>query len=656
MVRPTQQSSTKRKRKSNDLIWARDGDHKNAQEHPAYILENCNEEVTSKNDNDDDEVWVEWSSNGTVACIPKSRISTAGLSSRRRRTTNNDTKQPAVNDVQQTISNEQKNAPSKKQSNDSQSKSINNSTAATLKKVEDSKLDDKRIPHQILVEGCGIPEMNGTYHLDCGVERVYIKSGEWKGEVEDFLVYRSLDSHDKHTHWYIGIYRGGYIPSARFYKAANNTEQPTVNGWTKVDHGVDPAPTLKYVYKTTDNNIASSVSDSTKVKKEDSTKVKEEMYGGETDDEDKKIAAVPTPVVSSQLKKKEYDEDTDEDTPDTVQSTQVKVKEEAGEDTDEDAVPDSVHSAQVKQEHDEESTDDEGIAPDPILSTRVKTEEEETDDEGTPASAKEKPTRVLQKRWICDVCKVKWFLDFSEAVEHEKTCQYVGPSPSLSRSSDTNESGDDGEDRKIAASQAADEEKDTKNDESISAWDSDNEEYDETAKVYLWCDAVDRILLVPYNYYLFFKKLELCRTWGDIRKLCGKDHYYHFEDMYKEKRIYEYNSDFDEDSCNKKFIEDEMTDDKSVCIDDFDHSWRDLPYGMFPPVIEQVMWDGAASQKRHDWMYDYGENGENSLCGERWLQFNSEDKEKIFKKIEELGCTVKYHPQLGKEFKTIHNM
>jgi len=42
-------------------------------------------------------------------------------------------------------------------------------------------------------------------------------------------------------------------------------------------------------------------------------------------------------------------------------------------------------------------------------------------------------TKVLQKRWICDVCKVKWFLDFNEACEHEKNCH--GPSPTLSRSS-----------------------------------------------------------------------------------------------------------------------------------------------------------------------------------------------------------------------------
>lgn len=30
--------------------------------------------------------------------------------------------------------------------------------------------------------------------------------------------------------------------------------------------------------------------------------------------------------------------------------------------------------------------------------------------------------KILQKRWICDVCKVKWFLSFQEACKHEEKC------------------------------------------------------------------------------------------------------------------------------------------------------------------------------------------------------------------------------------------
>ncbi len=33
--------------------------------------------------------------------------------------------------------------------------------------------------------------------------------------------------------------------------------------------------------------------------------------------------------------------------------------------------------------------------------------------------------KILQQRWVCDVCKVKWFLDFREACEHEESCGKV---------------------------------------------------------------------------------------------------------------------------------------------------------------------------------------------------------------------------------------
>ena len=30
--------------------------------------------------------------------------------------------------------------------------------------------------------------------------------------------------------------------------------------------------------------------------------------------------------------------------------------------------------------------------------------------------------RIIQKRWVCDICKTKWFLDFDEACAHEAIC------------------------------------------------------------------------------------------------------------------------------------------------------------------------------------------------------------------------------------------
>jgi len=356
MVRPTQQSSTKRKRKSNDLIWARDGDHKNAQEHPCYLLENnCNEGAPS-NDNDE-KVWVEWSSNGTVACIPKSRISTTGLSSRRKRT---NTKQPVVNNVQQTTSNKQKKrAPPRKRSNGGLStllsKRKKHSTVGNSTTNSNSNITIA-IPEQILVEGCGIPEVNGTYELqvdnarrtdglsvDEGDVPVYSKKGIWQGKVVDFEIYRTA-SRLGYGHWYIGT-RYKLLPSVSFYTISykrppplpNRPQRigkipfmPPVEGWERNDYGeayraYNPLPTLTYKYKSEDDNITSSVSDNNKVKTEDSTKVKED------NEEDKKIAAVPTAVVSSQLTKSAYDEDTDDDVaPDPVQSSNLKSKKRQG--------------------------------------------------------------------------------------------------------------------------------------------------------------------------------------------------------------------------------------------------------------------------------------------------------------------------------------
>ena len=519
MVRPTQQTSTKRKRKSNVLIWARDGDHKNAQEHPCYLLENCNEEEGAPSN---DEVWVEWVSNGTVACIPKSRIS-SGLSSRRRRVNNKDTKCPASND---NIS-KQKHVPSTKRSMSIGGKSISNndSTTATLNDDRPPTIEQKKrrapprkrtnggrltalinkklskgnsintkqskkrapprkppnwpsatnyyaklvhatstkrsvdgqskpinstdtsltqnesskdIPNYVLVEGCGITELNGTYNLadtdDKGAP-VFCKRGKWMGNVTDYTIFRERNKLGNDYwyigifsltpgtlgylgHWYIGI-RPNLTPSIRFYKAANNTERPPPDGWKVMGqgkeiqgrwgYGINPPPTLRYVYKTTDNIVSSSVSDETKVKMEDSTKVKEEMYGGETDDEkDRKIAAVPSLVSSSsQLTKSAYDEDTDDDVaPDPVQSTQLKVKEEE-EDTDEEGTsPDPVESAQIKVKTEEagEDTDDEdgkvAAVPSPIASTKVKSEQVnsydmETDDEGSKLDA---PTPVVSSQ------------------------------------------------------------------------------------------------------------------------------------------------------------------------------------------------------------------------------------------------------------------
>jgi len=955
MVRPTQQTSTKRKRKSNDLIWARDGDHKNAQEHPCYLLENnCNEGAPSNNS---DKVWVEWSSNGTVACIPKSRISTKGLSSRRRRTNNNNTEQASVAEKPTINNTKQKRTPSTKRSEVDPSTSTSNSntnaipeliylercgipevngtyylqvadaredglsvdngkdgvapvyrkkgilkgekdieiyrTASTLgyghwyigtpsisfykisykmppplpnrpqrignipflPPIEDWEraehglyplpktyklIHESRRPDQILVEGCGIPEFNGiyNYYLTYMDAPYYMKRDVeyFRGGAVNFRIYRDLGQHHRQT-WYIGIDR-----TERFYKLVSHHVLPPLYGWKVMGKGIDPAPTLKYVCKTRDDSITSSVSDSAEVKKED-TKVKEEMYGGETDEEeDKKIAAVPSLVSSSsQLTTSAYDEDTDDDVaPDPVQSTQLKVKEEE-EDTDNEGIsPDPVESAQIKIKTEEagEDTDDEAPAPDQIQSSQMKSEEDlygqDTDEEDgkvadapSPiASAKVKSEQVnsydmetddedskldapspvvssqVKKKEVnsydmdtdddiapdtvqrsekrapstkrsedesndsttatlnadkdsksdderipdqilvegCGISEVNgtyqldyddedsgyyksgdwkgevqdfviyrqehywesndnhtWYIGlgigirFYESTRNGKFPPLYGwelsdngldPAPTLtykyksvddnitssisdSIQEDTKEKQEKGYETDDNNSESEAESFASCESKSITTWDSSNEKYNESAKVYLWCEGQYgykeyALVLLPYNYYLFWKKLKRCKTFGDIRKLCGKGHYYNFEEKYamNHDMKHDYDSDYDDyDTCLKN-----LTDSTKVCMDDFDLSEHSeygdcTAVGHFPPLLEQVMWEAAKEDKeRHGWMLEYGEVEEPWGMGERWLKFKPVDKDKIFKKIEELGCTVKHFPKLGEEFTSMFQM
>jgi len=542
-------------------------------------------------------------------------------------------------------------------------------------------------------------------------------------------------------HWHIGINNWIDKPSIHFYKAAKLTELPPVNGWRKIEHdelrvlakGVDPTPTLTYKYKTNDDIIASSFSDS--VKKEDTTKVKEELYGGETDEEeDKKITAVPSLVSSSsQLTKSAYDEDTDEDiAPDTVHSSQLKVKEEE-EDTDDEVIsPDHVESAQVKEEEDlyGQDTDDEdrkvAAAPSPIVSSKVKSEpgnsyDMETDDEegnkldapspvvssqvkneevnsydmdtdgeddtlvgssSTESEAhsslgtvkvsvvkpsvdaklgltlyNEDPTTVtitkiapdslfsgtrLKAGMRLDMMNENKYSSYKEYALLAAQCININIVASQADETDDSES----EVESFASCES----------KSSTTWDSSNEAYNETAKVYLWCKGQYSyeeyaLVLLPYNQYLFWKKLKQCKTWGDIRKLCNKKTYNRLLERYEMK--HEYDSDYEQD-VNK------LADNKAVCIGDFDLeecSDDDTPQvDMFPPPLEQVMWDGAASQKQHEWMLDYGEVTEAGNSGQCWLKFKLGDKDKIFKKIEELGCTVRHFPRLGEEFISIFQM
>ena len=98
----------------------------------------------------------------------------------------------------------------------------------------------------ILVEGCGMPEVNGTYKWSDdtyynGV-RQYCKQGQWKGRHTEFEIY--YESHAEWKCWLIfGVKDSLYLFEGPRGEAA---EMPS-NGWKALHNGVNPAPTLKFM-------------------------------------------------------------------------------------------------------------------------------------------------------------------------------------------------------------------------------------------------------------------------------------------------------------------------------------------------------------------------------------------------------------------------
>lgn len=67
----------------------------------------------------------------------------------------------------------------------------------------------------------------------------------------------------------------------------------------------------------------------------------------------------------------------------------------------------------------------------------------------------------------------------------------------------------------------------------------------------------------------------------------------------------------------------------------------------FPPILERLTWEVATRDREsHGWMFEYGKIELLDSIGYDWLKFYLKDKDAIFKKIEDLGCTVRYSSKL----------
>ena len=110
-------------------------------------------------------------------------------------------------------------------------------------------------PTQIVVEGCGTPGVNGTYHQDGYFENAckYGKEGVWNGATHKFNIFQCNVSNNT-RHWYISIVpvRGSPGTSADmdFYTApltSECTKIPPASGWAKAQEGADPPPRISYL-------------------------------------------------------------------------------------------------------------------------------------------------------------------------------------------------------------------------------------------------------------------------------------------------------------------------------------------------------------------------------------------------------------------------
>ena len=88
-----------------------------------------------------------------------------------------------------------------------------------------------------VVEGCGLPEVNGTYKK-VGISR-YNKRGQLDGKNCTFRITRSY-----FESWFIFVLRAK--KDALYYcRAAGNSETPPENGWSAHGGGVLPAPSVR---------------------------------------------------------------------------------------------------------------------------------------------------------------------------------------------------------------------------------------------------------------------------------------------------------------------------------------------------------------------------------------------------------------------------
>ena len=115
--------------------------------------------------------------------------------------------------------------------------------------IEDQSSKDDM---EILVEGCGVNEVNGTYKrapkYDTLLGTPYMKEGSWTNGGTSYsgtyVLYN--DGINKNTAWHIGLWKSPHYPTVYYtsVKSSKNKALPPSGGWNTMNAGRDPAPKL----------------------------------------------------------------------------------------------------------------------------------------------------------------------------------------------------------------------------------------------------------------------------------------------------------------------------------------------------------------------------------------------------------------------------
>ena len=118
------------------------------------------------------------------------------------------------------------------------------------------------LPQFCIVQGAGHEAVNGEYHRVDNFEGAcrFSRKGRHNGNIALFSIFMCNVS-DSTQHWYISVVPNGSNPGTcndiDFYSAPVGNGQcdvPPAHGWLKAGEGIDPSPTIEFLYNNNDSN------------------------------------------------------------------------------------------------------------------------------------------------------------------------------------------------------------------------------------------------------------------------------------------------------------------------------------------------------------------------------------------------------------------